>query len=258
MDMGAQKAEIDLLDIAVGSVRSVVKNLTWVVLITVSGGIGGYLTSKFSSVYESQIMIKSRRLESKELAFLLLTYQKRGIPGITKQEAGKYLNEFSFIVHSNNFELDGKEKSTEAFATITVKMSDSTMFKKIQNGLIARMNAEKVVKNYLALDNQINARLIAEYKDKIRRAESLIERKPNEEAVILFPEVMNMQVKLSELEAVYHQPLISAVNDFEPLSTRINPVISTVVGLLAGMVLSAIFIGIRSFAAYYKKVTATS
>jgi hypothetical protein len=256
MDTGTQKAEIDLLDIAVGSVRSVIKNLTWVILITISGGIGGYLTSKFSSVYESQMMIKARRLKDKELAFLLLNYQKRGIPGLTKQEQRDHLQDFSFIVHTDNFQLDEKEKSLESFATVTVKLNDSTLFQKIQAGIIGRMNNEKIVKNYYTLDNQINQSLITQYKDKIRRAEALIERKPNEEAVVLFPEMMNMQSKLTELETVYQQPIVAAVNDFEPLNTRINPITSIIVGLLAGMVFSAIFIGIRSFASYYKKVTA--
>lgn len=258
MDTGAQKAEIDLLDIAVGSVRSVIKNLTWVILITVSGGIGGYLTSKFSSAYESQIMIKGRRLADKELAFLLLNYQKRGIPGITRQEARDHLENFSFIVHSNNNLNNDEEKSLESFATITLSMDDSLMFEKVQKGILDRMNNEKIVKNYFEQDNQINSRLISEYKDKIRRAESLIERKESEESVVLFPEVMNMQTKLSELEATYQQPIVTAVNDFEPLTTQINPIATTVFGLLAGIVLSAIFIGIRSFASYYKKVTATS
>jgi hypothetical protein len=256
MDTGAQKAEIDLLDIAVGSVRSVIKNLTWVILITISGGIGGYLTSKFSSAYESQMVIKARRLKDKELAFLLLNYQKRGIPGLTRQEESDHLKDFSFIVHSDNFQLEEKEKGLESFATITVKLNDTTFFQKIQAGIVAKMNSEKIVKNYYALDNQVTLNLITQYKDKIRRAEALIERKPNEEAVVLFPEVLNMQSKLSELETVYQQPIVTAVNDFEALNTRINPITSIIVGLLAGMVFSAIFIGIRSFASYYKKVTA--
>jgi hypothetical protein len=246
MDTGTQKAEIDLLDIAVGSVRSVIKNLTWVILITISGGIGGYLTSKLSSAYESQLMIKARRVKDKELALLLLNYQKRGVPGMTKQEETDHLKDFSFSVHTNNFLPEEKGRDLESFATITVKLNDSTFFQNIQAGIIARMNNEKIVKNYYAIDNQINAKLIAEYKDKIRRAESLIERKVNEESVILFPEVMNMQTKLTELEATYQQPIITAISDFEPLNTRINPITSTIVGLLAGMVLSAIFIGIRS------------
>jgi hypothetical protein len=256
MDTGTQKAEIDLLDIAVGSVRSVIKNLTWVILITISGGIGGYLTSKLSSAYESQLMIKARRVNDRELALLLLNYQKRGVPGMTKQEETAHLKDFSFNVHTNNFLPEEKDRDIESFATITVKLNDSTFFQNIQAAIIARMNNEKIVKNYYAIDNQINGKLIAEYKDKIRRAESLIERKVNEESVVLFPEVMNMQTKLTELEATYQQPIITAISDFKPLNTRINPITSTIVGLLAGMVLSAIFIGIRSFASYYKKVTA--
>jgi hypothetical protein len=256
MDTGAQKAEIDLLDIAVGSVRSVIKNLTWVILITISGGIGGYLTSKFSSAYESQLMIKARRVQEKELAFLLLSYQKRGIPGITKDEVADHLKDFSFIVHTDNLQLSEKEKELESFATITVKVNDSTFFQKIQRGLVAQMNNEKIVKNYLALDNQINSTLITQYKDKIRRAEALIERKPNEESVVLFPEILNMWAKLSEVEAIYQQPIVASVSDFEPIKTQLNPIISIIVGFLVGMILSAIFIAIRGFVSYYRKVTA--
>jgi hypothetical protein len=256
MDTSTQKAEIDLLDIAVGSVRSVIKNLTWVILITISGGIGGYLTSKFSSAYESQIMIKARRLQEKELAFLLLSYEKRGIPGITEEEAGDHVKNFSFVVHEDNLQPGEKEHELESFATITLRLNDSTFFQKIQHGLVARMNKEKIVKNYFMLDNQINSKLITEYKDKIRRAEALIERKPNEESVVLFPEIMNMWAKLNEIEAIYQQPIVEAINDFEPIETQLNPITSIIVGFLAGIILSAIFIGVRGFISYYRKVTA--
>ncbi len=256
MDTGAQKAEIDLLDIAVSTVRSVIKNLTWVILITLSGVIGGYLTSKFSSAYESQIMIKARRVHVKELSFLLLNYQKRGIPGVTDEEASDHLKKFSFVVHADNPPEEKRETELESFATITVKTNDSTLFQKIQSGIVAEMNKEKIVKNYFAIENRINSALITEYKDKIRRAEALIERKPGEESVILFPEVMNMWTRLNALEAVHEKPLVAAVNDFEPLKTRLDPTTSVIVGLLIGMVLSAIFIGVRGFITHYKKVTA--
>jgi hypothetical protein len=256
MDTGAQKAEIDLLDIAVGSVRSVIKNLTWVILITLSGGIAGYLTSKFSSAYESQLMIKARRIKSTEFSLLLLNYQKRRIPGLTREEAANHVKDFSFVVHNNQYLPDEKEKESESFATITVKLNDSTFFQKIQNGIITRINNEKVIRNYSALDNQIKSKLITEYKDKIRRAENLIERKPSEEAVVLFPEVMNMREKLTELEAGYKQPMVVVISDFEPIQKQISPITATAVGLLIGMILSAIFIGTRAFITYYKKVTA--
>lgn len=256
MDTGAQKAEIDLLDIAVSSVRSVVKNLTWVILITLSGGIAGYLTSKISSGYESQIMIKARRVKESELAFLLLNYQKRRIPGLTRQEAIDHIEDFSFRAYPSSFNPEQKEQEPVSFAVITVKLRDSTLFQKLQQGIVDRLNNEKLIKDYYRLDRQVNSRVIAEYKDKIRRAEMLIDKKASEESVMLFPEVMTMQSKLAEMEAVFEQPIVVAVNDFEPIHTRINPITSIFVGIVIGMIVSAIFIGTRAFISHYKKVTA--
>jgi hypothetical protein len=256
MDMRAQKAEIDLLDIAVSTVQSVTKNLTWVILITLSGGIGGYLTSKFSSAYESQIMIKARRVQNTELAFLLLNYQENGVPGITKEEASDNVRKFSFIVNVDNALPGEKKLQSESFATITVALKDSALFQKIQAGLTARLNNEKLVRNYYATDNEINSKLIAQYKERIRRAEALIERKSSDESVVLFPEIMTMTTRLAEIEAVFEKPMVTAIDDFEPIRKQLNPVMSVIVGLLIGMILSAVFIGVRSFASYYKKVTA--
>lgn len=253
--MSAQKAEIDLLDIAVSTVRSVIKNLTWVALITVTCTVGGYLTSKFSSAYESQMMIKARRMKDTELSFILLGYQKRGIPGVTKEEAVNVVKNFTVQIHQNNLQPEKKE-AEETFASITLKASDSTLFSRVQAAIIDRLNNEKLVKNYEAIDKRISSQIIAEYKDKIRRAEHMMERKPGEETVVLFPEVMNMKTKLAEIEAIAGQPIVTAAGDFQPFQTRLNPITSTIVGTIIGMFLSAVFIGTRAFVSYYKKVTA--
>jgi hypothetical protein len=250
MNTGAHK-EIDLLDIAVSMVRSVIKNLTWVILITLSCVIGGYLTSKFSSAYEGQLMIKGRGLKASELAFFLLEYQRGGIPGITGQEASS-IKDFSFAAHTENPQINERE----SFATITVKANDSTLFQKIQSGIVAGLNDEKMVNNYYTLFNQIDSALITEYKDNISRAEVLIERKADKESVALFPEVMNMWTKLKEIEAVYEKPLITAVNDFVPVHTQLSALKTSAIGLLIGMALSFAFIMMRGFIVYYKKVTA--
>jgi hypothetical protein len=97
--------------------------------------------------------------------------------------------------------------------------------------------------------------MIQAYKEKIQMAEAMLNGK-DKGALIGLPEIMNLYVRLGEVEINYaRKGLIKSVATFKPTLVGSGKLYRMLTGAGAGILILVVFLLIKSFVIYYRQDT---
>ena len=249
MEVRVRKEEVDILETAVNLVRFLLKNVVWVILFPLIGlAVGYFSTLGKPPVYETQIVLKVLVVLEDEMSFLIQNYQRAGIPGLTADEQAE-VKDFSYNAYT---------KQGVVFATITCVVGDTSIVKKIETGLVDRLNNEGLVKSYFEAFQINNRKILFEYKEKIRIAEAQLETR-KEGAFAGTTDLMELHTQLGEFEmSANRKALITPVTMFKPAVLDNEKTYAMLKGLGVSILILAAFLMIKSFVIYYRKSIAST
>jgi hypothetical protein len=259
MNADMRKEEIDLLDILVRLVRTIIQNLVWIIVFVAAGGTVAYFGDLKSNppVWEARMLIRAHDITLEELDFLMLHYQRSQLPGLSTDEQKKHVEDFIFSIYKQSVPV-GDTDGLMVFIRITAIVDDTTILRKVESALVKKMNEEPLIIEYQGLGLRRSKKMIEQYDKQIQLIESLIDKKNAVEVAPLLAELRSLRTKRTERELVLQRSAIELADNFKFTEVPHSIVRSVALGLVAGFVLSGLFIAIKSFVSYYRKVNSST